>query len=152
MRVPHMYPTESDRSSTVLNVFFARELAARVASSRAIVNCVNPGLCHSSLARSVWKDLGLVASLRRAAWCHLHARTTEAGARELVWAAVGAGHREWQLHGRYISDMQVVEESDFSLSMEGCAAQEKLWVSLAVRCWRGSDVHVCYTRPRRSRS
>jgi retinol dehydrogenase-12 len=113
----------------VINVLFTRELASRISHESAIVNCVNPGMCHSSLGRNIWKTLGLFQAMTVGVWYNLTARATEAGGRQLVWAATGGRHREQQLHGRYISDMEVKEESDFAVSVEGYETQQKLWVS-----------------------
>jgi hypothetical protein len=59
----------------------------------------------------------------------MNAHTTEAGGgRELVWAAVAARYREQQLQGRFILHMQVREESDIAISVEGYDMQRELWV------------------------
>jgi len=109
--------------SKLINVLFTRELAARLPSSRIVVNTVNPGLCHSSLRRNFSTSL----SLRSWLYINLLARSTEAGARELLWAAVARRHCEKEIHGKYVSDMQVKEESDFAMSPDGFELQRRLW-------------------------
>ncbi|KAI0035280.1 short-chain dehydrogenase [Vararia minispora EC-137] len=108
--------------SKLINVLFTRELAKRLPPSKAIVNCVNPGLCRSSLGRNIDN-----ISLRLRLWMRFWSRTAEAGGREIVWAAIGGRHRERELHGKYISDMEVREEGDFAVSRQGYAMQEKIW-------------------------
>lgn len=87
-------------ASKLLEVFFVRELAARTrANSKpdVIINYVNPGLCHSELAR----EAGLGLYLLKLAL----ARTTEYGGRTLVHAAeVGP-----EAHGQYMSDCTVAQ-------------------------------------------
>ena len=65
-------------------------------SSSVIMNCVNPGLCHSELTR----EFGSVAVN---IFLALLARTAEEGSRNLVFA-VSAGKGS---HGQYISDGHV---------------------------------------------
>ena len=89
-----------------------------------IVDAVNPGLCDSQLRRH-WP---LMMRIRTFLYINLLARTTEAGSRTLIWAATGVPHRELDLHGKYLSDNQVLEPSDFVLSVEGMAMQRKIWV------------------------
>lgn len=56
------------------------------------------------------------------------ARTTEEGARQLVWAAVGGEDQPDSLHGAYVSLAKVVEPSDYVLSVEGQQHANKIWV------------------------
>jgi NAD(P)-dependent dehydrogenase (short-subunit alcohol dehydrogenase family) len=111
--------------SIVLNVFFARGLSERLRDKPIIVNTVDPGYCHSDLARHT---TGLTAW---AAWLlkQLLARSTEQGSRQLIWACIGGKDNIDQLHGTYISSMRVLEPSDFVVSEEGKRAQTKLWVN-----------------------
>lgn len=84
--------------SKLLEVFPCRELATRTkqsGKSDVIINYLNPGLCHSELARgSPW-------------WLHVMkfflARTTEHGSRSLVNAVEGGEGT----HGQYLSDCEV---------------------------------------------
>lgn len=56
------------------------------------------------------------------------ARSTEAGSRQLVWAAVGGADHIDDLRGAYVSLAAVNEPSDYVISKEGFRAQTKLWV------------------------
>ncbi|KAI0035832.1 short-chain dehydrogenase [Vararia minispora EC-137] len=105
----------------LLIVLFTRELAARLPPSKAIINTVNPGLCHSGILRDVSGGLPLKVFVQ------IMARTTEVGGRLIVWAAIADRHREEALHGKYISDMEIREESELAISKDGYAMQRKLW-------------------------
>lgn len=83
--------------SKLLEVFYTRELAAHTkANNKAdvIINFLNPGLCHSELARDAGWTLYIMKLLL--------ARSTECGSRTLV-NAVEAGHES---HGQYMSDCE----------------------------------------------
>ena len=109
----------------MLNVFFARGLSERLSDQSLIVNAVDPGLCHSELARSVTGIKGWSLWLRK----KLLARTTEQGSWQLIWACIGGKENIDQLRGAYISSMQVREPSDSVVSEEGKRAQTTLWVN-----------------------
>lgn len=84
--------------SKLLEVYPARELATRAnqsGKSGVIVNYLNPGLCHSELAR----DSGWFLHIMKL----LLARTAEHGSRTLVHAAQ-AGK---ETNGQYLSDCKV---------------------------------------------
>lgn len=86
--------------SKLLEVFCTRELVARAKESgkpEVIINYLNPGLCHSELARDAGWGLALIK--------FLFARTTEHGSRSLVHA-VEAGP---DTHGQYLSDCSISE-------------------------------------------
>jgi len=86
--------------SKLLEVFYARELAARTKESgkpEIIINLMNPGLCHSELAR----DGPIVIHILKL----LLARTTEHGSRTLVHAAEGGS----DTHGQYLSNCRVTK-------------------------------------------
>lgn len=89
------------------------------------LNCMNPGLCHSSLARNVegWGFTIMKAIL---------ARTTEVGGRTLVHAAC-AGKES---HGEYMSDGVVKQPSVFVRSEEGRKAGERVWAELSAKLER----------------
>ena len=113
-------------SLVVLDVLFARALSDRLSDKRIIVNTVNPGYCYSNIRSGftglqAWTDWLMEKAL---------ARTSEQGSRQLVWAAVGGKDQLDQMRGAYISRAQVSEASDFVISEEGKACQDKLWVSL----------------------
>jgi retinol dehydrogenase 12 len=75
-----------------------RELASKLDVERhgVIINAVNPGLCYSDLARDVNVFIKLFLGAMRA----LLARSTEEGARTLVFATTGGVDS----HGKYSSD------------------------------------------------
>lgn len=109
----------------MFQVAFVRELGARLPSPTPLVTtAVNPGLCHSSLQRDLDKYWLLRMVLGFVKWL-LRARTSEMGSRNLVYAALATNAQD--LHGRYMSSCEVVEECDFLLSAEGRAFSEKLW-------------------------
>ena len=108
----------------MLNVLFVRALASRLQAKPIIVNTVNPGFCLSNL-RSSFSGIDVVKNYLMELFL---ARTSEVGARQLVWAALGDEGKEDALRGAYISCTQVSEVSDWVLSEEGKTFQDKLWV------------------------
>ena len=79
--------------SKLLEVLYGRELAARIAKSKrpsVTVNLVNPGLCHSELAREAGWGLYFFKLF--------FARTTEVGSRTLV----SGGLAGTDSHGQYM--------------------------------------------------
>lgn len=109
------YPT-----SKLLEVLVVREIAPKLAGSDVILNMLNPGLCHSELAR----EAGWVLNFMKI----LLARTTEVGSRTLI-ASAAAGTES---HGAYMTD-GLVDNSALSCwvtSAEGKKAQEKVWGEL----------------------
>ncbi|KAI1404839.1 putative short-chain dehydrogenase/reductase family protein [Hypoxylon fuscum] len=109
------YPT-----SKLLEVLLMRQLAGRVAGTGVIINMVNPGLCHSRLARDYGWGFWFFKLL--------FARRTEVGSRMLL---VGAS-ADASSHGTYMMDGVVAENglSAFVTSDEGAAAQGKVWNQL----------------------
>ena len=83
--------------SKLLDVLGTRALAARTSDSKTpvVINIVNPGFCHSELAR----ETGLGVKIFK----FFVARTAEMGSRTLVHAAT-AGE---QIHGEYLSDCKI---------------------------------------------
>jgi NAD(P)-dependent dehydrogenase (short-subunit alcohol dehydrogenase family) len=115
--------------SKLLEVFFTRELASRSPSPSSsasgtskgkggvIINFLNPGLCHSELARNGGWGLWLMKALL--------ARTTEAGSRTLVHASA-AGE---ETHGKYLNSCQVAEVAPLVVKdeKEGGKLQKRVW-------------------------
>jgi len=103
----------------LFNVLFTVALASHLPTSAALeVNTVNPGFCKSQLARNLRSWGFWVFTL-------LLARSTEAGSRTLVHAAVGA-----DLDGKsgaYVEDCKLSEASTFVMSEKGKQAGDKLW-------------------------
>ncbi|KAJ7069264.1 hypothetical protein C8F01DRAFT_1047906 [Mycena amicta] len=107
----------------LLNVFFVRALASRLAPRTIVVNSVNPGLCTTELSREAPWFLRPIGSLIQ--W--LLAFTAEEGSRQLVFAAVGEPTHPENLHGEFIMAGKPMEVSDFVLSEQGKRAEAKLW-------------------------
>ncbi|KAI4128640.1 MAG: hypothetical protein LQ347_004096 [Umbilicaria vellea] len=110
--------------SKLLEVFYTRELAARTkANNKAdvIINFLNPGLCHSELAREAGWALYIMKLLL--------ARSTECGSRTLV-QAVEAGHES---HGQYMSNCRPSATAPLVTSPEGVKAQKQVWEELSAR-------------------
>lgn len=111
---------ERYEATKLLEVLINREMAPRIAGSGVVLNMLNPGLCHSELAR----DAGFLVSLAKL----IFARSTEVGSRTLVLAA-SAGPES---HGKYMNDGEVDEGalSRFVRSKEGKETGEKVWKQL----------------------
>ncbi|KAF9526085.1 short-chain dehydrogenase [Crepidotus variabilis] len=113
----------------LFNVFFTRALAARsvTQSPSVVINTVNPGFCYSSLRQFKSYASRLLNYFMEITL----ARTTEEGARQLIWAALGSKEGdERALNGAYISGMEILEPADSVVSEEGKALQNKLWDDL----------------------
>ncbi|KAL8785789.1 MAG: hypothetical protein Q9213_003167 [Squamulea squamosa] len=108
--------------SKLLEVFYVRELAAHTKRSdkpgNVIINFVNPGLCHSELARE--GDLA-VRTLK-----FFLARTTEVGSRNFITATT-LGEES---HGEYISSCRVDDVAPFVTSKVGIETQKRVWDEL----------------------
>jgi len=116
------YPT-----TKLLEVFMVRALASRMSSGPhsdqpVILNCLNPGLCHSSLSREAKGLMAVMFTVMK----FLLARTTEVGSRTLV-ASAEAGKES---HGQYMSNCVVTEPSAFVRSEEGLKTQERVYTEL----------------------
>lgn len=128
-----------------MNVLFTRALAEKIPqSSPLIVNNVNPGFCKSSLTREA-KNYLIVYVIIYVFTAAL-AKSTEEGGRALAHAALVVDPRKAMstkdaakldeaeasnpkaLHGKFISWTRIAEESDFVLSEEGKAMQDRVWV------------------------
>lgn len=107
-------------TSKLLEIFAVREMATCIKDSGVILNMVNPGLCHSELARESGWDLALLKVV--------FGRSTEVGSRTLL-AGVTAGAES---HGAYMSDGKVANGalSAFVVGENGAKAQEKIWREL----------------------
>jgi len=121
------YMGDRYNTSKLLEVFTIRSLAKQMqegphASEPIVLNTVNPGLCHSSLARDIVGVKGLFFALFKL----ILARTTEVGSRTLV-AAASAGDES---HGQYMSDCVVVPPSEFVRSEEGQKTQQRVYEEL----------------------
>ena len=106
--------------SKLLEVLACREIASEHPQPDypVIVNYINPGLCHSELARDAGWGIYIMKLLL--------ARSSEVGARTLVHAGLAGP----ESHGQYLSDCKVANPSPFVLSSEGTAAQKKVWTQM----------------------
>jgi len=121
------YIDDRYQTSKLLEVFAVRALAEKMSSGphsneKVILNCVNPGLCHSSLAKDIKGIQGLFFGALKLAV----ARTTEVGSRTLVAGAV-AGEES---HGCYMDVCSVSPPSPFVRSDEGKKTQERVYKEL----------------------
>lgn len=110
------YPT-----SKLLEVLVIKAIAPKLAGTGVVLNMLNPGLCHSELARDAGWGLAIMKFFL--------ARTTEVGSRTLV-ASAAAGADS---HGKYMTDAKVQDDelSPFVKSDEGKKAAEKVWKELS---------------------
>ncbi|KZO96052.1 NAD(P)-binding protein [Calocera viscosa TUFC12733] len=110
-------------ATKLMNILFTLSLSSRLARlqppTRLTANTVNPGFCHSSLTRHMAHPL--LSALK-----YVAARSTEAGSRTLVHAALAP--ELWGVSGVYLNACQEREPGDFVVSDEGKHAGEKLWV------------------------
>ncbi|KAH7913275.1 short-chain dehydrogenase [Hygrophoropsis aurantiaca] len=110
--------------SKLLEIMFMRELAARLPFPTPVsVSAINPGFCHSNLAKEIEASPLIGYPFR--AFKGIFARSTEMGSRTLVHPAVAPNERT--RHGRYLSSYEVTEESDYVLSDEGIEISKRLW-------------------------
>ncbi len=107
--------------SKLLEVFGVRAIAqAHPASVFPVtINCVNPGLCHSELARETPTIGFWLIKL-------LLARSTEVGSRTLVHAGIQGA----ESHGQYLSDCEIAEPAPLVTSQRGKEAQDRVWAEL----------------------
>lgn len=108
--------------SKLLEVLVVRELAAQTGPDYPItINCLNPGFCHSELAREAGWGLYLMKLFL--------ARSTEVGSRAIVTAAIAGP----ETHGLYMSESIIAEPSLLVQSEEGLRAQKKVWSELLMK-------------------
>ncbi|KAF7437540.1 hypothetical protein PC9H_004382 [Pleurotus ostreatus] len=113
--------------SKLLNILFTQALSNHLPPTHPtiIVNCINPGFCHSELARGVWNPVFLLFRF-------LLARPAEEGARQLIWGSVGVPDESQggveSLKGAYVHFSKVTEPSDFVISEKGQEFKDILWV------------------------
>lgn len=107
--------------SKMLEVFGVRAIGDKYPASRfpVTVNCVNPGLCHSELARDypTWGFFFIKLFI---------ARSTEVGSRTLV----NGGSQGPETHGEYLSDCHIAAPAALVTSAEGAKVQERVWAEL----------------------
>ncbi|KAJ3528349.1 hypothetical protein NMY22_g9456 [Coprinellus aureogranulatus] len=79
----------------LLNIFFTRSFADLLKKTPVIFNTVNPGFCISEIRKKFTGMANLVNMILEKTL----ARPTEAGARQLVYAAIGNSEDAGSLHG-----------------------------------------------------
>jgi NAD(P)-dependent dehydrogenase (short-subunit alcohol dehydrogenase family) len=111
------------RASKLLEILVIRQIAPKLKGSNVILNKVNPGFCHSGLARE--SDTGIKRKLFKT----FVARSTEVGSRNLVLAATAGP----ESNGKYVSDGVVNNEavSKFVKSEEGEETAKRVWSELS---------------------
>ncbi|OQO11624.1 hypothetical protein B0A48_03351 [Cryoendolithus antarcticus] len=107
--------------SKLLEIYAVRSIADKYPNPIVPVNCVDPGLCHSDLA----KDAGWGVYLLKVAL----ARTTEYGSRTLFHAA----EQGKDSHGGYFSDCRLADPALLVTSEEGKKVQERVWTELTAK-------------------
>ncbi|KAJ8128699.1 hypothetical protein O1611_g4936 [Lasiodiplodia mahajangana] len=119
---PNFHHHERYGTSKLLGQLFITELAKRIPPSVAIVNCVNPGFCHSSgLTRDAdGTFLGLVVGVM----VRLLGRSPSVGARSVVDAAVYHGE---EVHGQYLEDCILTPMAPFVYSPDQARVMPRLW-------------------------
>ncbi|KAF1985179.1 short-chain dehydrogenase/reductase [Aulographum hederae CBS 113979] len=116
--------------SKLMEVLLVHHLVQNYAKTDypVIINCLNPGLCHSRLIREDMLAVKIISSVMK----FFLARTTEMGARTLV-AGATAGEES---HGTYMSNGVVEPPSAFASSEEGRKLGERIWKELSVKLER----------------
>jgi len=106
--------------SKLLEIFIVQELGEQAPADKfpITVNTVNPGLCHSELAREGGWSIWLLKLF--------FARSTEAGSRTLFHACCQGS----DTHGAYLSDCAKDQPSSLVRSDEGKTMQKRIWKEL----------------------
>ncbi|KAL8645995.1 MAG: hypothetical protein Q9226_007053 [Calogaya cf. arnoldii] len=107
--------------SKLLEVFYLRELVSHTTNKSVLLNLVNPGLCHSELARE--------GDFRVRISKFFLARTAEVGSRNLVYATT-AGK---ETYGKYISSCQIDTVAPLVTSYIGMETQKRVYAELNVK-------------------
>ncbi|ROV94089.1 hypothetical protein VMCG_08244 [Cytospora schulzeri] len=108
--------------SKLLGQLFLSQLAIRVPSSVAIVNCVNPGLCYGS---GLNRDAAGVAGAVFGIFKRVVGYPIVVGARSVTDAAVNHGAKS---HGQYVEDGKVQPMAPIVYNAEGKRVAERLWI------------------------
>ncbi|KAF5326181.1 hypothetical protein D9611_000369 [Ephemerocybe angulata] len=112
----------------LLNVFFTLSLSELLKETPVVVNTVTPGYCYSDLARNASAAQAQADRIAKA----ILGRSTEKGARQLVYAAVGGEEKIDTLRGAYINLHKADEPGDYVLGEEGKKRRDKLWNDLVL--------------------
>ncbi|KAK4995159.1 hypothetical protein LTR66_004967 [Elasticomyces elasticus] len=109
--------------SKLLEVFACRQIAKEhpVRQLGCIISLVNPGWCHSELARELITPVVKFVM-------NIMCRTTEVGSRTLVDATVSHGS---EVHGQYLSDQKAKPVAPLVQGKGGAEIQMHVWQELA---------------------
>ncbi|TFK51507.1 NAD(P)-binding protein [Heliocybe sulcata] len=119
--------------SKLLNIFFTRSLVARLGStSPVIVSAISPVYCtFEQRIHPRVRDLIEVPILveQDGKLVPLPERTSEEGAYQLLWAALGPPNPDEidSIRGAYVYDNQIVSPGEFVLGEDGKESQERIW-------------------------
>jgi retinol dehydrogenase-12 len=111
-------------NSKLLEILTVREMVRKHAPDGypVVINYVNPGFCQSELMRET-------EMIKKIMYPLLRARTSEVGSRVLVHAASSGK----ESHGKFISNSQIQEPSQWVRSEEGRRTGEKVWQELIIK-------------------
>ncbi|KAL0959296.1 hypothetical protein HGRIS_014561 [Hohenbuehelia grisea] len=128
----------------LLSMLFVLALSDRLrrTSPTVIVNGVNPGFCVSELQRDVHGVMALIMSIIH----RLVGRTSEQGARQAIWGALGGAEDEEKLHGAYVNIASVMAPSDFVESEKGRMFRDHLWRELVQALGKVDDKVLTITK------
>ncbi|KAL0959295.1 hypothetical protein HGRIS_014560 [Hohenbuehelia grisea] len=128
----------------LLNMLFVLGLSDRLprTSPTVIVTAVNPGYCISELRR----DLGGVIGFITRVMDRLVGRTSEEGARQVVWGALGGGEDEEKLRGAYVNIASVMAPSDFVESETGRLFRDSLWHEMVTALGKADEKVLAITK------
>ncbi|KAH8919129.1 NAD(P)-binding protein [Atractiella rhizophila] len=111
------YPT-----TKLLDLFLVREVAKLPQAQNILVSAAQPGFTYSGLRRSA----PAAATIPLWIFETLAARTTEQGARNILWAAINDQYKS----GDYISECAVAPNPPVATSVDGQQDQARFWNEL----------------------
>lgn len=111
--------------SKLLEIYGVRAIAEQHPASAypVTVNCLDPGLCKTTLSRYEPFSMKLIMLKLMIA---LMARTPEMGSRNLVYA----GSQGAETHGQYLADCKITPPAPIVTSDEGQTLQKRVWNEL----------------------
>lgn len=116
----HHNPKDRYQVSKLLDVYITQGIAGyftKQGKPEVVVNCLNPGFCHSELMR---EQMNIFNRILKAILC----RTTEVGSRTLVHAGLVTGDESM---GKYLSSCRVTQPAPMVTTDEGKATQQRVW-------------------------
>ncbi|KAI1176126.1 NAD(P)-binding protein [Nemania sp. FL0916] len=103
-------------TTKLMGQLFITEVAKRVPSSLAVINCANPGLCYSGNQREL--NAIVTTGIR------ILGRSPAVGSRALVHAAVVQDEKS---HGQYVEDGEIRPMAPFVYSPDAAPVIQRLW-------------------------